>query len=79
MGRTLEDTHRLHYWKLRNSGKDHEGAMDAVPEELRDKFESDLDKTILESHFGLTPRGVWVLTIAMAITAILIGIKILWN
>lgn len=70
MGRTLSDIHRSIYYKYRSQGYDHEEAISKFPKEIRSMVEEDLQKSPVESHYGIGETSLLFLFIEIIITLI---------
>ena len=55
MGMTRSDLNRQRYSSLRAIGYTHDEAMDIFPDHVKERMERDLEKSFIESHYGMKP------------------------
>lgn len=76
MGLTSSDINKVIYFKLREKGLTHKQAIDQFPKDV--DVENDLNKTTIESHFGMTEKQFFILVGFIIGTIVLIPLILLF-
>ncbi len=74
MGTTLSDMHRRMYNGWVDQGFSHEETINKVPKGIKEQFIKDINKSSIESHFGVKDKWFFVIMAACIIIPIIIGI-----
>jgi flagellar biosynthesis protein FliP len=77
MGTTISDWNKHRYNEYRKKGLSHNEALSKIPEQLRDQFTKDVDKTAIKNHYGIKTKWfLWLLIgwIVALIIIIILGI-----
>ena len=71
MALTISDINRKMYYRCRKQGMTHEEVMNTIPDMYKEEFLKDLEKTNIESHFGMKPKTLYLLA---ALVSLLLSI-----
>ncbi len=74
MGLTTSDRHRIMYNEWREEGLDYEEIINIVPKATRERFIKDINKSYIESHFGMKNKWFFTMIIIWIIGVIIIAI-----
>lgn len=80
MGLTVSDLHKRMYTKWRAEGLSHEQCLGRIPESVRDQFEKDINKTYIESHYGMNYNDVLYLMLGISLVLFFVALvyEYLW-
>lgn len=76
MGLTISDFNREYYNDMIDQGYFHKQIVKSIPKRMREKFVNDLNKTGIESHFGMKDKTFFTSIFIVIIASLIFGLTL---